>query len=123
MPFPQLQALGFTASEDSSKFSETPVDPAIRGEFEGGFISTRPRFTRPDLEVITTGFTDISDADWRRLRDFYRAARGGSSSFYYIHPVTDELLTVRFLKPLKASYVGMGGNHRWDIGDLELEIV
>jgi hypothetical protein len=125
MPIPQLDALGFTTREDSKFFEENPVDPAIRKEFEGGFVSSRPRFTRT-MMVFTTGFTDMLDADKVILMGpsgFYDLVRGGSGSFGYIHPVSGDVFTVRFKQPLKAKYVGMGGTHRWDVNPIELEIL
>lgn len=123
MPFPELNALGFTASEDSKYFDETQADPAIRKEFDGGFVSTRPRFTRAPPRQITTGFTDINNANKELLFDLYDLARGGSAAVAYIHPVSGETLSVRITKPIKAKYVGMGGNHRWDVASIQLETI
>lgn len=123
MSFPALNLLGFTAKEDSKHFRENQKDPTIRKEFDGGFVSTRSRYTRPPPRIITTGFTDISDANKVLLMNFYTAQRGGAVSFTYIHPVSGESLTVRFAEPFEASYAGMGFNRRWDIAPIKLETV
>lgn len=123
MPFPDLINMGFTAKEDSKFFDETPVDPALRKEFEGGFVSTRPRFTRAPPILITTGFTDISDLDKELIYELYNLVRGGSGPIGYTHPVSAELFTVRIVRPIKAKYAGIGGFHRWDIASIELETI
>jgi len=123
MPFPGLNATGFTALEDSKYFSDVPVDPAMTQEIEGGWEVSRPRYTRAPARVITTGFTDITDAQKTLLFNYYAAMRGGSASFSYLNPVSGETMTVRFAKPPKAEYAGMGGTHRWDIKNIELKQV
>lgn len=120
MSFPSIS--GFTAREDSSLFSKKLVNPAIRKELEGGFVSTRRRYTRTVYE-ITTGFTNISHADHLLFEAFVAAVGGGAGSFTYINPVTSESLTVRFKDTPTASYAGLGGVHRWDYKDIKLETV
>lgn len=123
MAFPEIEANGLVAREDSAQFEEEYLNPAIRKEFEGGFVATRPRYTRPPARKITTGFTAISQADYARLVNYWNAKRGGSVSFPYIHPTTGETLTVRFVEPLKAKYQGMGQTRLWDIHGIVLETV
>jgi hypothetical protein len=135
MAFPELQAMTtpnpvagqpaipFAAREDSAQFQEERRDPTIRKEFEGGFVVTRPRYTRPPARVITTGFTSISQLDYNLLMTYWNAKRGGSVSFPYTHPTTGETLTVRFLEPLRAKYVGMGNTRLWDVHGIKLETV
>lgn len=121
MSFPGMT--GFTAKEDSAQFEEERVNPAIRKEFEGGFVATRPRYTRAPSRRITTGFTNISQADYDVLCAYWDTKRGGAISFSYIHPTTGQTLTVRFAEPLKAKYVGMGNTKLWDVHGIVLETV
>lgn len=121
MPFPGLTSLGFTAKEDSKYFTETQTDPTIRGEYEGGFVVTRPRFTRVPPRVITTGFSDLTDTQKQLLFTYYENMRGGAISFTYNHPVTNAAMTVRFREPFTAKYVGVGTTYRWDVADIKLE--
>jgi hypothetical protein len=124
MPFPTLEANGsFLVREDSSQFEEERVDPAIRKEFEGGFVATRPRYTRAPATKITTGFTNMTQTEYAILQSFWDAKRGGSISFTYIHPTTSASLTVRFAAPLKGKYVGMGNTKLWDVHGIQLETV
>lgn len=135
MPIPELETMtlppltvggtpiGFTAKEDSAQFSEEKVNPAIRKEFEGGFVVTRPRYTRAPVRKITTGYTGISETDYRILKAFWDRKRGGSVSFTYTHPTSGETLTVRFAETLKASYAGMGLTRLWDVHGITLETV
>lgn len=120
MPFPVLISSGFTAKEDSAKFSVEPIDQSIQYETEGGVFLSRPRNTRDPGEIITTGFTDITDSDYNKLLAFYKQMRGGSDTFTYVHPVSEVNMTVRFHKPFKAKYSGAGIRKRWDINDLTL---
>lgn len=123
MPFPDLISQGMVAKEDSAKFSEQRIDPSIQYQTEGGVYLSRPRYTRDPGTSIVTGFTNISEADKELLDNYYIAQRGGSNSFSYTHPTTNQTLQVRFLKPYKAQYTGMGGYHRWDITELNLQTV
>ena len=124
MPIPDLVALGFTAKEDSKYLQEEPADPTIRHESEGGFVMTRARYTRAPTVTITTGWTDISDADKRLLMTFYgTVARGGAAAFSYVHPVSGDILTVRFKEPPRPKYAGVGATYRWDVPDVKLETI
>lgn len=123
MPFPDLIAQGMVSGEDSSKFNEERIDPSIQYQTEGGVYLSRPRYTRDPGVTITTGFTHITDADKTLLDNYYVAQRGGSNSFTYNHPISNSSLHVRFLKPYKAQYTGIGGSHWWDITDLTLQTV
>jgi hypothetical protein len=123
MPFPDLITAGMVAREDSSKFIDERVDSSIQYQTEGGVYLSRPRFTRDPGRVITTGFTYITEADYQLLDAYYTSMRGGSLQFSYTHPTSNVTLQVRFLKPYKAQYVGMGGHHHWDINDLQLQTV
>jgi hypothetical protein len=123
MPIPALDATGFLAREDSQFFKEAPADPAMRKEIEGGFAITRPRYTRAPPITFTTGWTDISDADKKRLMTFYANQRGGSNSFDYVHPIDGHTVQVRFVGKVEPEYAGFGGNHRWNIKNVTLEIV
>lgn len=120
MPIPDLTNSGFTAKEDSQFFEITYIEPAIKKEFEGGFVVTRPRFTRMAPRQITTGFTDIDNTNYQKLQDFYVAMRGGSIPFVYNHPISGEAITVRFESPIKGKYVGMGSTRRWNIPSITL---
>ena len=124
MPIPGLTSLGFTAQEDSKYFALEPVDPAIQYETEGGVFISRPRNTRDPGVIITTGFTDITQADLDKILAFYGSVKGGSSSFQYVHPVTSVSYIVRFHGGVpKAKYVGAGSRKRYDVTEIRLRTV
>lgn len=109
--------------EDARFFGMSQEDPAMRTKVEGGYVFTRPRFTRRPRRSFTTGFTNISDADRALLENFWNDTKGGSSAFAWTHPFTNEVIQVRFKKGFDFSYVGIGHSHRWDVTGIELEEV
>lgn len=108
--------------EDSSKFSISFEDPVVRGEVEGGYVTTRARHTRRPRRTFTTGFTDMTPAQILSLENFYDSKRGGSVAFTYAHPTTGTVFTVRF-KGFSENYSGAGSVFRWDVGSVQLEEV
>lgn len=120
-----------SARIDDSKYQEERLDPAMRATTEGGYVVTRPRYTRRPRRVWKIGFTNISDADKAALETFWNSVRGGSEAFNWTLPVTGEQVVVRFAEGTKLgfSYAGplaledgtLAG--RWNTTDLSLEEV
>lgn len=119
-----IEALG---KHDSSKFKESHrEDPAIGEDMEGGWRISRPRYTRRVPRVFTLGFTDISDTDKQAIEQLFHDMRGSAGIIAdWIHPVSGEVLDVRFKSGSVPGYdyKGRGGNHRWDISGIVLEEV
>lgn len=119
------------SGHDSSKFKETPRDdPAMAPETDGGYVYTRPRYTRATPTVYTLGFTFITGTDKNALISFWKARRGGSEIFEWDHPISGATLNVRFKKGVipDETYVGKGvsgtsGHDRWDVANVVLEEV
>lgn len=119
-----------TARIDDSKYQEKRADPAMRAKTDGGYVVTRPRFTRRPRRTWTIGFTNIGDADKKALGDFWDSVRGGSEAFNWTLPITGEAVVVRFAEgnefvftfngPLQTAGSVAG---RWDIADIKLEEV
>lgn len=111
--------------EDSAKFSVHTENPSHGEEMEGGYVYTRPSFTRKPRKTFITGFTYITQAQKGDFDDFWTAALGGSASFTYTDPTNATEYTVRFTLKMQPEYryVGIGGNHRWDIDGVMLEEV
>lgn len=109
--------------QDSRYHKISIEDPAIRSETEGGYVLTRARYTRAPRITFTTGFTSITQADLTTLMNFYIARKGGSDSFSWTNPVTLDVYTVRFKKPIEPQYKGMGETFLWDVPDIQLEQV
>jgi len=114
---------GFTQKEDSSGFSISSADPGVKIKGEGGYATSRKRYTRRPRRTITTKFTAITSDNKDLIEAFWNAKLGGSVAFTYTIPTNDEEIMVRFSKELKFSYKGMGGTHLWDIADVSLEEV
>jgi hypothetical protein len=112
-----------TAKEDSKYRSERQADPAIRKEVEGGYVLTRPRYTRAPRKTFTTGFTHISETDKAALQTFYSSKKGGSDSFTWADPVTGTVYSVRFVGQPEFTYVGRGPTFLWDVTNIQLEQV
>jgi phage-related protein len=118
--FPPALLVG---KEDSADHAIEVEDPAVRSETDGGYVYTRARHTRAPRESFTTGFTNITQAQWVALRDFYKSKFGGTESFTWTSPTDGVERIVRFKGPLKPRYSGAGTNYRWDVPNIVLEEV
>jgi hypothetical protein len=112
-------------AQDSQYFKELPENVAKVDETEGGYEVSRPQHTRTPRIAFQTGHTNLSQAEKNLFAAFWNEVRGSSDSFAWIHPVTEDVYTVRFAKGFQPEYVyrGRGGNHRWDIPNIQLREV
>jgi hypothetical protein len=112
--------VSLATKEDSAKYGFEQEDNAVKPQMEGGYVLSRPRFTRRPRRTWKTGFTDITNADKLLLEAFYNA-KGTHMSFTYLVPVPDteggskETVTVRFKEPLKFTYAGIGATAHWNV--------
>lgn len=118
--FPTVVLAGL---EDSAYHSFSQADPAMRREMEGGYTSTRPRYTRLPRKTWTTGFTDLTDAQKDSFIAFWESKKGGSESFLYLNPSDNVEYTVRFKGMPQYEYKGIGPLRRWNIKGITLEQV
>lgn len=109
--------------EDSKHFGVQQADPAKKSEMDGGYTTTRPRYTRLPRKTWTTGFTDLTDAQKDSFATFWDAMMGGSDSFIYLNPADALDYTVRFTGQPKIKYMGMASLRRWNITGISLEQV
>lgn len=107
------------ARQDSKYFKVSLADKTIRGSMEGGYEHTRPRYTRKHRRTFSTGFTDISQEELDALLAFYDLV-GGYKVFNWKNPANGEVYAVRFDQPPEATYTGIGGNHRYDVTNINL---
>lgn len=110
MRFPTI-----SKKQDSQYFSMKQDDPAIRAKAEGGYEFSRPRFTRRPRRTFTTGFSYITDDDRAVLEQFWNDVKGGSHAFDWEHPISKELILVRFTKPIDYAYAGVGRTYLWHV--------
>lgn len=116
-----MEAFPFSDIQDSAKYSETSENVAVRAGMEGGYVYTRPRFTRAARKTFTTGLTNLSNEQKQTLETFWNTVKGGSDIFTWVNPVTLATHNVRFTKPIQYEYAGRGGVHRWNVSSIELE--
>ncbi len=109
--------------EDSKHFGVQQADPVKRSESDGGYTTTRPRYTRLPRKTWTTGFTDLTDTQKDSFTTFWDTQRGGSDSFIYLNPADAANYTVRFKGQPKIKYTGMASLRLWQITGIVLEQV
>lgn len=102
---------------DSSKFQQERENPALASKMDGGYVVTRPRHTRRPRRTFTAGFTDMPQAQKDQFDAFFDSVHGGSDLFYFIHPVNQEQIVVRFTTDttLPWTYTGAGGHFIWNV--------
>lgn len=78
-------------------------DPTVRSLSEGGYVTTRARFTRlPDAWNVV--YTWLSQANKNTLKTFVDGtAVGGSESFDWVNPEDSVTYDVRFLGEVKYT--------------------
>lgn len=109
--------------QDARKFNEESEDVAVREKMEGGYVFTRPKFTRAARRTFRTGFTDLTNAEKEELDAFWYAMKGGTKIFAWKHPITGVSYNVRFQKSFTFRYTGVGSYYRWDVDEIALEQV
>ena len=118
MTFPTL-----SKPEDSKYFNESSIDPSMKTKVDGGYVLSRPMYTRVPRRTFKTGFSQITEADKALLQSFWNDMRGGSDAFVYQHPITNESITVRFTASYGFKYAGVGERYRWDVSSILMEEV
>lgn len=85
-----------TISSTFTDFPQDPVDDTIDSTSEAGYKQTRPRFTRA-IRVFGPCKLIVNSTDNATLIAFDATVKG-SSIFTISHPITAEVLNVRFKK-------------------------
>jgi hypothetical protein len=100
------------AATFTEKFEDVALPPA---EMEGGYSITRPRFTRAPRRTFTFKFVEMRDADKAILSTFWATVRGRSNIFQWTHPVSHEVINVRFGEmSMQFSRIGFGALNLWE---------
>ena len=112
----------FSKDFDASSFNEESENPVIASDTEGGYVISRPRFTRTPRRTFSFKHVDLSEAERGILQDFWNGRRGGAGIFRWTHPVTGASINVRFSPEMKLNFnrTGYGMNHRWDTNEIVL---
>jgi hypothetical protein len=99
-------------------------NPAISPpKTDGGYMFTRPLYTRSPPRTWTFAYSDLGQSDYLTMEDFFKnQAKGSSVAFTWVHPVTAENALVRFSKDFKLQMtrVGIGSNHRYKTNTISL---
>lgn len=116
--FPELQN-----KPDASLHKEDQEDTGMSNQMEGGYVVSRPRFTRKPRKTFTIGYTNIPNDDFLKLQEFWDAMRGSAGRFLWVNPMTGKSYDVRFKKGTQwsSTYIGAGINKRWNVHGIVLE--
>lgn len=100
---------------DSSKYSTQIEDVATKTNMEGGYVVSRPKFTRLPRKTFNIAYTAMGQTDKLAIEAFYVTVLGGSSIFNWTDPVTNTVYAARFADKVKYTYTGKGNRHLWDV--------
>lgn len=108
---------------DASTFKVSIPNPAKEPEStDGGYMFTRPKFTRRPAKTFSFKFVDIGQQDRNALTNFWETTKGSSVAFNWRDPTSGTLHNVRFGKGMTLEFVrtGVGTNHRYDTNEITL---
>lgn len=99
--FPVLQRRGTETHNPIVGDFESSMahNPAIRSQSEGGYVTSRARFTRI-ARKWTVRYDWMSQDNKNTLKTFEDARQAGADSFTWTNPEDDTAYTVRFLEPI-----------------------
>lgn len=101
---------------DAATFRQTSEDPAISpAKMDGGYVISRPRFTRRPRRSYMFTFVEMQDTDMTTLQNFWDTVRGSSNAFNWVHFQTGATINVRFDPATKLVFTrdGYGPVNRW----------
>ena len=93
---------------------EEREDSTIRSNQEGGYETTRQRFTRIRRKW-GVNYKLMPQADKDLLTAFLETVGGGADLFNWTHPITSEAVVVRFQKPPSFDNVEFGAVQYYDV--------
>lgn len=102
------------AQLDSSKFSVTYQNEAIRSPQEDLIAAARPKTRRAPTRLFDCAYTMIDQSDRAALEAFWASAGGNSLMFDWVSPQNGVTYKVRFAGQLKFSLrVFVNVNSSW----------
>jgi nitric oxide reductase large subunit len=96
-------------------------DPTIRSTAEGGYVTTRARFTRLTRRW-TIRYEWMGATNKGTLLTFEEARKAGAESFTWTNPIDSTAYTVRFMEPVRYT-PHAGTNFLWWTVEFVLEQV
>ena len=91
-------------------------DPTIRSQYEGGYVSTRSRFTRLSQQW-SVKYEMTTTTNKETLQAFEKARGVGSESFTWTNPIplVSTTHTVRFLEPVRYTPTLLTNFQYWTV--------
>lgn len=102
---------------DAATFEEEFENVAASGgEMDGGYVISRPRFTRAPRRTWNFRFVEMRDTDKKALEDFWKLVKGSSNGFDWQHPISKTTINVRFGPDMKLRFkrIGFGKINIWE---------
>ena len=113
--------VGFSEKEDAGYYSVSYEDNTVRSNMEGGYDTSRPRFTRKMRKTFITGFSDITQADFEIIEEFWLQF-GGHRVFTWTDPTNQIDYSARFTRQPNITYTGIGPHRSYNV-EVELKEV
>jgi phage-related protein len=99
--------------------SQENEDSVLKSDFEGGYVHTRPRFTRLRKKFSGVVYHVMTDTDKSTLDTFESVTvRGGADSFVWTDPKSTTSYTVRFTKSIKYTPTEFGWDFEFDLEEV-----
>jgi hypothetical protein len=114
-------AQGFLEKEDAAYYKVGLGDSTMRSDTDGGYEFARKRFTKAPRSTFSTGFTEMVEADFIILKDFWTQYQG-SKAFTWYNKAESANYLVRFSSSPKITYSGVGSRPLYNI-EVELKEV
>lgn len=108
---------------DASTLKIAIPNPAKEPEStDGGYMFTRPKFTRRPAKTFSFKFQDLGQADRDILEQFWDRVKGSSVAFNWRDPTNNKLHNVRFGKGMSLEFMrtGVGMNSRYETNEIQL---
>jgi hypothetical protein len=115
--FPSLS----TKPAQSEFREESAYDPTLRSKSEGGYLKTRPRYTRMPRKWRLV-YPWMSGTDKDTLWAFEVARKVGGESFNWTNPQDSQVYVVRFGAPILYRLLKVKGDDTWRV-EFDLEEV
>lgn len=109
---------------DAASFTESYENVAAKsGDMEGGYVISRPKFTRAPRRTWTFNYVEMSDAEKKKLSDFWILVKGSSAAFDWKHPISGLTINVRFAADMKMNFkrIGFAGTNVWESETVQIE--
>ncbi|WP_298434594.1 hypothetical protein [Geobacter sp.] len=107
MPTPAFPALSVVPAVSAWK-EKKALDPTLRTQTEGGYVQTRPRFTRipKRWEIAYKAGNALPAADKATLEAFETTVKVGSNMFTWLNPLDNVTYNVRLREPIEFAPEG-----------------